>query len=256
MTYLRRNLPPEIQDVFFLQRGIFFKPHSAKYEGAQTVILKPDVLNKLRLPKSLDDFYGILVEEGRDPFQRMLQGEKKGMLTLSWDVLDDNDDFLDYSIYYQRYGDKEWKLFAKDIQQIVYSFDTQALTDGKYHFRLFATDAPSNMKEDSYTVSMDSELITIDNTAPEISHLQVNKNKDSLHVSFSVSDKLSPITVVQYAIDGKEFHLIPSKDGIVDSLNEDFLFKVDGQTPGSHFIVVKCMDWLGNESTDKAEFHW
>ncbi len=254
ISYLRENLPPYLKDVYFLQRGIYFKPHTlAKVEGPRTIELNPAVLDKLRRPRGTEEIYQELMAQKASGPMRLLQEYRPGMLSLAWDVDDPNGDELRYEVWYQPYGQKEWKKLAQDLQENVFSFDTATLMDGAYHFRVFAHDQLSNSGP-SFKVFKDSQLITVDNTAPSISNLEASIEEKHIRLRFSAKDSTSPLAYAEYSLNGQKTALFQSKDGIVDGLEEQFEFTLAKPGKGQHFVVVRIVDRLGNVQTAKKSF--
>lgn len=250
--FQRDNLPPTLREVFFLQRGVYFKPHTVgKVQGPRTVQLTPRTLNKMRQPKHSDEIYRELAEKRLPEPLRMVQQYDPKMLTLAWDATDANDDEMLFHVAYQPYGESEWKTMARDLNQWVYSFDTSNMNDGQYHFRVYAHDHFSNPGK-GFTVFKDSDLITIDNSAPEIRGIALRQLGDEIEIQFSARDKLSSLAYAELAINGQDVDLMPSVDGIVDSKQENFRFRFKSPGPGQHFIVVKVADRLGNVSVGKS----
>jgi hypothetical protein len=160
---------------------------------------------------------------------------------------------LRYEVWYQPYGQKGWKMLAQDLQENVFSFDTATLMDGSYHFRVFAHDQVSNSGP-SFKVFKDSQLITVDNTAPSISNLEASIEEKHIRLRFSAKDSTSPLAYAEYSLNGQKTALFQSKDGIVDGLEEQFEFSLAKPGKGQHFVVVRIVDRLGNVQTAKKTF--
>ena len=246
VNYQRDNLPPRMREVFFLQRGLYFKPHTVgKVQGPRTVQLNPRVLDKLRQPKHNDEIYMELAEKRLPEPLRMVQQYDPKMLTLAWDASDSNDDEMLFHVAYQPYGQNEWKYIAQNLNQWVYSFDTSNMNDGQYHFRVYVHDRFSN-PGNGFTVFKDSDLITIDNTPPQLSGITLRPVGNEIEVQFSAEDKMSPLAYAELSVNGQSLELLPSNDGIVDSKKEAFRFRFKSPGKGRHNIVVKVADRIGN----------
>ena len=255
VNYVRDNLAPLIHEVFFLDRGIYFKPHTyGKPQAPRVVQLEQRVLQSLRQPQSTEAVYREVMAEKAGEEIRMLQEYKQGMLTVAWDSEDRNDDQLTHDIYYQAYGQSEWVPLAKGLTQPVYSFDSSTLPDGNYRFRVYVSDALSNPGE-SYRVYRDSELITIDNTVPEIHALRAQVKNDHIEVSFDAKDQLSALAYVETILDGQQSDWVQSVDKIIDGREESFRFKMQLPAKGHHMLVVKATDRMGNTSTHRVSFN-
>lgn len=257
VSYLRRNIPPEVIEVFPLQRGIFFVPHSIKkrIKGPRTIELKPKLIQKLRQPKGLEDYYFEKQYDEQDPFKRMLQDYKTGMLTIAWDANDQNQDNLIFDLYYKKHGESEWIPFAEQIKRTVFSFDSTSLTDGEYTFRVYGNDLPSNRQGKFYRVFKDSELVTIDNTPPEVNSFYISTRSNEIEANFNVQDKLSSVALVEYSIDGKEFKSLQSNDNIVDAMQENFSVVLAVFRKGQHTLAIKATDRWGNQITKSKVFY-
>ncbi len=255
VSFLRENMSPIVHEVFFLERGLFFTPHTVgKLEGPRSLELTPRILDKLRPLRNTQQVYETLQEDRGAPKMRMVQQFKPGMLTLAWDAEDPNNDELVFDIYYQIYGQSQWHALAKDISQLIYSFDSSALMDGKYHFRVYAKDNLSNPASNAYRVYRDSELVTLDNSPPVIKNVSARQSGDMIELSFSAQDQISALAYAEYALDGQSSHLIQSEDKIIDAHQESFRFRFAKPAKGLHVVVVKVTDRLGNASTGKVSF--
>ena len=69
---------------------------------------------------------------------------RKGYRTLTWRATDRDGDTLVYEIRVRPAGSDRWILLRKDLKETFYAFDTTALPDGDYVFRLIASDADAN----------------------------------------------------------------------------------------------------------------
>lgn len=254
VNYVRDNLAPIVHEVYFLDRGIFFKPHTfGKPEAPRVVQLDQRLLQGLRQPRSTEAVYSQLLAEKAGGDVRMLQEYKQGMLTVAWDSEDRNEDQISHDVYYQTYGQSEWVPLVKNLTPSVYSFDSSTLSDGTYRFRVYVSDALSNPGE-GYRVYRDSELITIDNTAPVVRNLQAQVKSESVDVSFVVKDELSALAYVETILDGQSSEFVQSVDKIIDGREERFAFKLKRPAKGRHMLVVKATDRMGNTSTYRVSF--
>ncbi|MGV3522745.1 MAG: hypothetical protein ACO1RX_00890 [Candidatus Sericytochromatia bacterium] len=255
VSFVRDNLPPMLHQVFFLQRGVFLTTQSfGRLEGPRTLEITPELLYKMQSSPSTLDAYYEPMSAAAQPDVRMLQQYQPGMLTLAWDAEDPNRDGLRYDVHYQLYGESGWKVMAKDLNLPLHSFNTATLIDGRYRFRVYARDHVSN-PGGGYQVFRDSELILIDNTAPVVRNLNARIQGDKLEISFEAEDQHSQVAYAEYTLDGQQSGTLNALDGIMDSRKESFRFPVPKPTgKGSHFVVVKVVDRLGNSSTGKATF--
>jgi hypothetical protein len=108
-----------------------------------------------------------------------------------------------------------------------------------------ASDQSANAGK-GFRVLKDTQLIMLDNTAPAISTPTLNEKTGQLHFSFSAQDQVSPLASAEYSLDGQSPVLFQSRDGIIDELSEDFELVLARPTRGTHTLVVRISDRLGN----------
>ncbi len=61
-----------------------------------------------------------------------------------WQADDPDSDRLVYSLYFRGEDESQWKLLRANLTETVYSMDGDALADGRYFFRVVASDRLSN----------------------------------------------------------------------------------------------------------------
>jgi hypothetical protein len=83
-----------------------------------------------------------------------------------------------------------------------------------------------------------------------------------IHVSFTASDAISPVTHAQYSIDAGRWQFVGPEGGIGDSLAEPFAFDVPlpqrraddavPADPAEHVVSIRVFDRFENVVTVKA----
>ncbi len=165
---------------------------------------------------------------------------RKGYRTLTWKASDPDGDPLTYEIEFRPVGSERWVTLKKGLREAFYSFDTTALPDGDYVFRLTVSDAESN-PEEKKTASRESAPVKIDNTPPVIRRLPGGPGV----FEFEASDALSPILEAEYSIDAKEWVRIEPKDGLSDSPTETYSIRIDPKLRGG-FLLIRVTDAARN----------
>ncbi|HEY7370014.1 MAG TPA: hypothetical protein VIA29_09005 [Thermoanaerobaculia bacterium] len=163
-----------------------------------------------------------------------------GYRTITWKGSDSDGDTLEYDLEFKPVGGAKWLPLRKELKESFYSFDTSALPDGDYLFRLIVSDRASNT-DDARTFERESTPVRIDNTPPVVKRLPSAKGR----LAFEVSDARSPLAEVEYSIDAKEWKLAEPKDGLSDSLRESYDVPLDGASPGS-FLLIRATDAARN----------
>ena len=77
-------------------------------------------------------------------------------------------DELTYAVYFKAEDETTWKLIDDDLTQAQLPVDVGGVADGRYRFKVVADDKRSNPPGKGLTTEKISEVVTIDNTPPEI----------------------------------------------------------------------------------------
>jgi sugar lactone lactonase YvrE len=171
------------------------------------------------------------------PPRRLL---RKGYRTLTWKASDADNDTLTYEIAFKPAGSGQWLPLKKGLRELFYSFDTAALPDGEYVFRLTASDAESN-PEEGKTSSRESSPLIVDNTPPVIRRLPSSPDV----FEFEARDNASPMFEAEYSVDAKEWVRVEPKDGLSDSPLETYRIKLDPKWKGA-FLLIRVTDAARN----------
>jgi sugar lactone lactonase YvrE len=165
---------------------------------------------------------------------------RKGYRTLTWKASDPDGDPLTCELEVRPVGSERWVPLRKGLKESFYSFDTTALPDGEYVFRLTASDAEMN-PEDKKSVSRESAPVRVDNTAPVIRKVSSAPGV----FEFEAVDALSPILEAEYSVDAKEWVRLEPKDGLGDSPTESFVVHLDPKQRGG-FLLIRVTDAARN----------
>jgi sugar lactone lactonase YvrE len=171
------------------------------------------------------------------PPRRLL---RKGYRTLTWKATDADSDTLTYEIEFKPERSAHWLPLKKGLREAFYSFDTAALPDGDYIFRLKASDLESNPEEPK-TSARETSPVIVDNTPPIIRRLPGSAQV----LEFEAKDALSPILEAEYSVDAKEWVRLEPKDGLADSPTETYQIRLDPKWKGA-FLLVRVSDAARN----------
>ena len=247
VPYLPQNLAPEVKTINILPPGVAFQ----RLPGVSAT----------RSPATLVDQGSAEASGASDaipqaapvsiPPRRTFQ---KGAQSFSWDAEDDNGDDLIYSIYFRGEKESEWRPLKKDLEERFYTLEADSLPDGKYFVKIVASDTPSNPKPVALSAELVSAQFYIDNTAPQIQIANQSMQGRTATVRFRASDLVSALRKAEFSLDGKEWEMVFSVDGIVDSKTEEFEIKTGTLVPGEHAIALRVYDATGNVAIGKAAF--
>jgi hypothetical protein len=194
-----------------------------------------------------------------DPGQRFdaqpIVTRDRQSIGVKWNVRDDNDDQMAYSIYYRGDGQSRWLLLRGNLSERFYSFDASLLPDGAYTVKVVASDAPSHSPQDALSSERESERFEVDTTPPQVLDLKASADGNLLRVQFRAVDSFSPIKRAEYSVDAGEWHFIEPVGGLSDSKAEsyDFTVPLSGQaTVEEHLVVVRAYDRFDNMNSAKT----
>jgi sugar lactone lactonase YvrE len=246
-AYLQRNLRPRVTSITIYPPGhVFQKPYSTgESEIAGFDEGWPDTKPS---PASLGAGTPSNASLGPSPLGRRIY--QKGLQTFAWKSEDDNDDKLEYDLFYRREGETDWKALKRGLDDPLFVWDTSLVPDGTYFVRVVASDRPSNPPALALSGEAESTAFDIDNRPPTIRVLGVRRDGGRTIVTFEASDLQSVIARADYSRDGITWQPIFPKDGLCDSRVEQFELTVDGNVPA---VMLRAMDAMSNIATMTAE---
>ncbi len=121
------------------------------------------------------------------------------------------------------------------------------MPDGRYVIQVTASDAPDNPPDMAKTTSRISDPVVVDNTPPQFKDLKTVVQPGSVTITTTVTDNLTPIQDVKYAVDQtKNWQAVLPDDLIYDSTSEAITIKISPLTPGPHVITLRALDGQNN----------
>ncbi len=238
LAYLPQNSPPVIRNISVVQTA------AASAQNAK--------------PAAPASAYSVTVTDSDSsttsagtPTQTLPRASSD-QITVSWQADDDDGDRLVYSVYFRGDDENQWKLLKGDTHDNSVTFDADALGDGRYFFRVTASDRESNPPPASRDTQLTSAPILIDNTPPVITIGMVRYSGGSAHVEFSAADAASPLRHCEYSLDAAGWVPVEAADGVIDSLRESFTLDLTKLAPGEHLVVIRTADSANNTGVAKV----
>src|SRR6185369_4990112 len=102
-----------------------------------------------------------------NPTQTLSRGPSQ-QTQISWQADDPDGDRLAYAIYFRGEEEREWKLIRANFYENTITLDADVLADGRYYFRVVASDRPSNAGPNAKESELVSAPVLIDNTPPVV----------------------------------------------------------------------------------------
>lgn len=238
LDFVTKNIAPEVEDVTVMV-GNRTTPNRPTSDNAFTGITVPPAISA-----------SARTDSSSNPAH-------SDSVTVRWTARDQNEDRLNFSIYYRGDNETRWKLLKSDLSERSYSFDSNMLPDGGYTIKVVASDAPTHSPGDALTGEKASERFEIDNTPPVISNLVATRAQNgALHIVFAATDTMSPIKRAEFSIDAGTWQFVAPVRGISDANAESYDFAVplpSGSSDGDeHTIVVRAYDRADNLGSAKA----
>ncbi|HTM27369.1 MAG TPA: hypothetical protein VL225_19360 [Vicinamibacterales bacterium] len=177
---------------------------------------------------------------------------QKGLQTFVWKADDENDDRLQYDIFYRREGETAWKPLKRGLWDPIYVWDTTSVPDGTYYVKVAASDAPSNSPSTALIGEFESVSFDIDNTPPVVEVESATRTGNRATVKFVVRDEQSAVQRVEYSLDASRWRVAYPVDGIPDSRREEFEVTID-ESEAPRSIIIRATDAMNNVATAVAD---
>jgi hypothetical protein len=231
VAYLPRNVAPEVVQVTTLPVGVALLP-------AVQVQTDPNL--------EASGFDPALIQPvAQVPPRRAFQ---RGAIAVQWQAEDRNGDTLEYAVYYRALGETDFHLLRDDLRENFFTVDSAALGDGRYVFRVVASDAPDNSVGAALTGERTSEPVQIDSTPPVV-RAAGNPSAaagGNTSLSFTAEDANGMIKRADVSVDGGPWRAVFPEDGIADSPRETFALSLPLAERGEHIVALRVFDAGGN----------
>lgn len=173
-------------------------------------------------------------------------------LQVVWQADDPDGDKLAYTLYFRGEGEREWKLLRANMSENTYPLDADALADGRYFFRVIASDRPSNAADRARRTELISSPVVIDNTPPVVTASAPQRAGTAVEINVDAEDRGSDLRRCEYSLDAQTWLPVEAADGLTDSPREHFLIHIDAFPAGEHVVVVRVYDAAGNAGLAKV----
>ncbi|HMC76457.1 MAG TPA: hypothetical protein VKH34_04965 [Vicinamibacterales bacterium] len=247
-AYLPRNLRPMVTSITVHPPGtVFQRPFST---GELEIAGFEENTSDGRSPSQPGQSAGSTPQPSAPALGRKVY--QKGLQTFVWKADDENDDRLQYDVFYRREGDTAWKPLKRALWDPLVVWDTTSVPDGTYYVKVSATDAPSNSPATSLVGEFESVSFDIDNTPPAVDVQSATRTGTRATVKFLVRDDQSAVLRVEYSLDASRWRVAYPVDGIPDSRREEFEVSLD-DAEAARSIIIRVTDAMNNVATAVAE---
>lgn len=242
LAYLPQNSPPVIRSI--------------------QAVLQTSAVSPAKQPASQapSTSFSITVTDTGEPAPTTSSGTPTQVLTrpagrqlsIFWQAEDPDNDRLVYSLYFRGEDETEWKLLKGDLYQTNYQIDGDVLADGKYFFKIKASDLPSNPPETAREVELVSAPVLIDNTPPLVKVEAPRWTPSHIEIDFTAQDAASCLRRAEYSVDAGAWTPLQAADGVIDSPQENFHLQLPQLSPGEHVVVLRVYDSAENAGLAKV----
>jgi len=166
---------------------------------------------------------------------------------LQWQGEDRNGDTLEYAVYYRSVNETTFRLLKEHLRENYFTVDGASLSDGRYVFKVVASDALDNPQGFALSGERTSEPVDIDNTPPTVRVATAAQIAgDRARAVFEVEDGTGRIKRVDVSVDGGSWREVFPDDGIADSRRETYSVNLPVTGEGEHTISLRAFDNSNN----------
>ncbi|HEX3745208.1 MAG TPA: hypothetical protein VHW09_14790 [Bryobacteraceae bacterium] len=241
LAYLPQNSPPVVRSISVISQATLIS--QSKPSGSSSAAYSVTV--------SADSSDSSSSASAGTPTQTLTRAASQ-QITVSWQADDPDSDRLVYSLYFRAEDETQWMVLRAGTHDTSMTFDADILADGKYYFRVVASDREANPPASAREATLVSTPVMIDNTPPVISMGTVRYAGGAAHVEWESADASSALRRCEYSLDAGTWVPMDSVDGVIDSPREHFSLDLPGLAAGEHFLVIRVADSANNTATAKV----
>lgn len=241
LAYLPQNTPPAVRNISVTTQlgAAAAKPLATQSVSSSYSITVTDTVDS-----------GPPTSAGT-PTQAATRGGVR-QLVIAWQAEDPDNDRLSFKLQFRGEGEREWKLLKSSIGENSYTVDGDVLADGKYFFKVTASDLPSNPASSAREAELVSPPVLVDNTPPLVTPGAIRRSGGKVEIDFDAADAASMLRRAEYSIDAGPWTPAEAADGILDSLSEHLVVRLEDVTPGEHLVVIRVFDSAENAGLAKV----
>ncbi|MBI4908845.1 MAG: hypothetical protein HY820_34815 [Acidobacteria bacterium] len=240
IAYLPQNTPPIVKSVTVTSQASAVTTTKASSSTATNAVYSITVSDSTETASTTSS---------GNPTQTVTR-PVNGQIVITWQAEDTDSDKLAYSVFFRGEEESEWKLLKQNHTELALTLDADVFADGRYFFKVIASDAPSNPAADAREGDLVSSLMLIDNTPPSIT-LTTQREAGGLRIVVDAKDAASAVRRAEYSIDAGPWMTLAPEDGVADTLQERFAGLAATVPAGEHILVVRAYDTAGNAGLAK-----
>jgi hypothetical protein len=241
-AYLPQNTPPVVRSIVVSSQGGATTQRAGAAQGGQAnAAFSITVTDTGESPQT----------SAGTPTQTLNRGTGQ-QIQILWQADDPDNDRLMYSLYFRGEDERDWKVLRSNVFENTYTIDGDALADGRYLFRVTASDRPSNPQEYARDADLISSPVLIDNTPPVVRVGAVQKAGNAIEIPVEAVDETSALRRCEYSLNAGPWFPVEAVDGVTDSRAETFRIRLGNLGAGEHLVTVRVFDAAGNAGLAKV----
>lgn len=241
LAYLPQNNPPAVRSInvsMVASSGSQSKGSAAAGGGAYTITVTDTGETSASVPSGTST-------------QAISRGPGS-QIQVVWQADDPDGDRLVYSLWFRGEDETTWKLIRMNMPENSFLIDGDVFADGRYLFRVVASDRPSNPPALARDAELVSSPVLIDNTPPVVTIGTPRRTGNRLEMDVDAVDATSPLRRCEYSINAGPWVPVEVADGVTDAPHETFHIVLDNQRAGEQLIVVRVYDTANNAGLAKV----
>ncbi len=177
-------------------------------------------------------------------------------IQIVWQAEDVDGDKLAYSLYFRAEDELNWKVLRANLPETSVVLEGDVFADGKYLFRVVASDRPSNAGASARQAELVSAPVQFDNTPPVLLMSVPSRTGAAVDIDVQAQDTTSNLRRAEYSLDAGGWQPLEAVDGVIDGHTERFHVHFDSLSPGEHLLVVRAYDASNNAGLGKTLVHY
>ena len=244
VSYLPQNSPPVI-------RSITVTTQAGAQSAAQKAASAASTSTAASFSVTVTDTGEAAPQTSQGTPTQTLSRAGNSQVQISWQADDPEGDKLVYSVWFRGEDESEWKLLRANLFENTLLLDNDAFADGRYLFRVLASDRPSNGPDSAREAELVSSPVLIDNTPPMVTVTGGRRSNDQADIDVEARDAASSLRRCEYSVDAGPWMPVEAVDGITDTPHAQFHIHVLHLSPGEHLVAIRVYDTAGNAGLAK-----
>lgn len=243
LAYLPQNSPPIVRSL-----------------NVTTQVTPNSAVSKAAASQAAAGTYSITVTDTGEAGPSTLSGTPSQTLNrgytqqiqIIWQADDPDSDKLVYAIYFRGEDESKWKLLRENFAETTLTLEGDVFADGRYLFRVVASDKASNSGETAREAELISAPVLFDATPPVVTASPPQRSGSGASISVRAIDAASSLRRAEYSVDAGNWMPLDAADGVIDGNEETFEVRLANLSTGEHIVVVRAYDSSSNVGLTKV----